>query len=426
MKIEALHQLFLESSGVCTDTRKINKNCLFFALKGDNFDGNTFTDEALNKGASHVVIDDMRFHKNSGETILCKDVLTLLQKLASFHRRYLDLPIIALTGSNGKTTSKELIREVLSTTHNVSATKGNLNNHIGVPLTLLSMDSSTEIGIVEMGANHLREIAALSEIAQPNYGYITNFGKAHLEGFGSLEGVIKGKTELYAYLKKADGLAFINGNDPKQVELSKPLKRYTFGNDIQDCHVKLLDASGKLKVEYQDVVIQSNMVGLYNFHNIAAAITIGQYFKVSANNIKKAIEGYVPENNRSQLLKKAGHTILLDAYNANPTSMLAAIENFEQSKGATKVLILGDMFELGITAAAEHQYIADILSEKQLGTVFLVGENFNKTKGTDSKIARFPSFEMLKEKLSAEKLEASTILIKGSRGMALERVLELL
>ena len=426
MKIETLHQLFLKSSGVCTDTRKIKKDCLFFALKGENFNGNTFTNEALEKGAAHVVIDDMRFHKNTGQTIYFRDVLTQLQKLAAFHRKQLNIPIIGLTGSNGKTTTKELIHAVLATTFRVSATQGNLNNHIGVPLTLLAMNHETQIGVVEMGANHIKEIAQLSEIAQPTLGYITNFGKAHLEGFGSLEGVIKGKTELYAYLQKTSGTALVNANDPKQLEISKPLQRFTFGDSNQQYPVQLLDASGLLKVGYQNEIIESQLVGIYNFHNIAAAIAIGAHFKVPPTQIKNAIEGYTPQNNRSQIIKKGAHIILLDAYNANPTSMMAALENFNQSEGNNKVIILGDMFELGDVAAEEHQHIANYCKDSAVESIHLVGENFNKTKVTASHIFTHPGFESLQDYLKEHPLSKSSILIKGSRGMALERVLDLL
>ncbi|MDX1461812.1 MAG: UDP-N-acetylmuramoyl-tripeptide--D-alanyl-D-alanine ligase [Marinirhabdus sp.] len=426
MQIEALHNLFLKSNGVCTDTRKITENCLFFALKGDNFNGNTFANEALERGASHAVIDDLQHHQSSGKTILCKDVLSMLQQLAMFHRNYLNLPIIGLTGSNGKTTTKELIAAVLSTTYTISATKGNLNNHIGVPLTLLDMYSGTEMGIVEMGANHQKEIEKLCSIAQPDYGYITNFGKAHLEGFGGVEGVIKGKTELYAFLKQSDGTAFTNANDPKQMELSLHLSRYTLGTDSSDCPIHLLDASEFILVKYHDQHIKSNLVGKYNYHNIAAAIAIGQYFKVSPSNIKTAIEGYIPSNNRSQLIEKNGHHILLDAYNANPTSMMAAIENFEQSNGEHKVLILGDMFELGEAAADEHQQITSYLEKHPFGKVYLVGENFFKTTHSGAHITLSKTFEDFKASLKNNTFSSNHILIKGSRGMALERVLEVL
>ncbi|EDM44226.1 UDP-N-acetylmuramoyl-tripeptide--D-alanyl-D-alanine ligase (UDP-N-acetylmuramoyl-L-alanyl-D-glutamyl-meso-2 [unidentified eubacterium SCB49] len=427
MKIEQLHKVFLASTGICTDTRKITEGCLFFALSGENFNGNTFAKQALELGAHKVVIDQKEYHQVSGETILTDNSLECLQKLASFHRQYLNIPILALTGSNGKTTTKELIHAVLSKKFNTTATKGNLNNHIGVPLTLLSMTKETEIGIVEMGANHLKEIETLCHIAQPNYGYITNFGKAHLEGFGSLEGVIKGKTELYKHIVKSDGLLFVNANDAKQLELTKKEKRYTFGNEGNDCEIKLLEATKELIISYQGQSINSNLIGLYNYHNIAAAIAIGQYFKVSATKVKEAIEEYIPTNNRSQIIKQNGHTIILDAYNANPSSMTAALDNFKQTVGNNKILILGDMFELGETASKEHQAIADKISSQNIGnTVYLVGENFSKIKTDNKHMHLCPTFEALQSNLKHQKPNNATILIKGSRGMALERTLKLL
>lgn len=426
MKIETLHQHFLNSTGICTDTRKITPGCLFFALKGDNFDGNTFAQQALDLGAYKVVIDDLKYHKNTGETILHGDALKLLQKLSRFHRNYLKIPIIALTGSNGKTTTKELINVVLSMKYKTTATQGNLNNHIGVPITLLSMNSETEMGVVEMGANHLKEIEALCAMALPDYGLITNFGKAHLEGFGSIEGVIHGKSELYKFLKENGKRAFVNVHDPKQMELSSGIKRFTFGNDMAECYVSLKDSKNKLIVEYDGQLIQSNLIGLYNFHNIAAAIAIGAYFKVPSEAIKQAIEGYIPANNRSQILEKAGHTIILDAYNANPTSMLAAIENFQQLEGANKILILGDMFELGENSKQEHQHIVNYLEGNPFGTVFLVGKNFADTFVDKAHLRQFEHFEDFKVFLSENPIKNTTLLIKGSRGMALERVLELL
>ena len=426
MDTATLHQIFLNSTGICTDTRKIKNNCLFFALKGDNFNGNSFASDALAKGAKKVIIDEPEYQTTDGNSILCEDVLTELQALATYHRQYLDLPIIALTGSNGKTTTKELLHAVLSEKFNVTATVGNLNNHIGVPLTLLSMTTETEIGIVEMGANHLREIASLSNIAKPNYGYITNFGKAHLEGFGSLEGVVKGKSELYDFIAQHGELVFVNGTDSKQMELTTHLERITFGDDAQDFTVSLLAANETVTVNFQDVEIKSKLVGAYNFNNIAAAIAIGSYFEVELLAIKRAIEGYVPKNNRSQVLVKNGYTLLLDAYNANPTSMLAALENFKQASGSPKNMILGDMFELGGTAAAEHQFIADFVDRHQFDNVFLVGENFYKTRFSGSHISKFQDFETLKHYLEKNPLPKGHLLIKGSRGMALERILDLL
>lgn len=426
MDIKTIHQYFLESSGVSTDSRNVPVKSIFFALKGDNFNGNMFAQEALDKGAFKVVIDEKKFHKDTGETILVENVLVTLQQLAYFHRNYLGLHIISLTGSNGKTTSKELINAVLSQKFKTVATKGNLNNHIGVPLTLLSMDSETEIGIVEMGANHLGEIKMLSEIAKPDFGYITNFGKAHLEGFGSLEGVIQGKTELYQFLKDHNKKIFVNANDSKQLENSKGISRITFGDSNADYVIKLLDSTNHLLVEYNGTEIQSNLVGVYNFANVSAAIAIGAYLNVSVNDIKQGIENYVPSNNRSQLMQRGSNTILLDAYNANPTSMMAALENFKQTKGGNKVIFLGDMFELGTDSEAEHQNIVNFLTENNFGKVFLTGSNFYKAKNSASHIKQFKTFDDLKEMIKTQELENATVLIKASRGMALERILDLL
>lgn len=426
MKIENLHEIFLASTGICTDTRRITEGCLFVALKGDNFNGNEFSHEALEKGASKVIIDEIGYHKNTGETILCANSLVMLQKLATFHRNYLKLPIIAITGSNGKTTTKELINAVLKQKFNTVATVGNLNNHIGVPLTLLLMSSETEIGIVEMGANHPKEIANLCNIALPDYGYITNFGKAHLEGFGSIEGVIRAKTELYKHLEKNNKTAFINGNDPLQMLHSKKLNRIIFGSAQHECVVHLKDTSNELLVEFNDMTIQSRLIGRYNFHNIAAAIAIGVHFKIAAIAIKRAIEDYVPTNNRSQIISKSGYKIILDAYNANPTSMQAALENFSQLEAKHKVLFLGDMFELGTAAESEHQNIVDLLEKEELGATYLIGSNFYKTTVRSPQIRKFENFEALILELRNLTPKQGTLLIKGSRGMALERILDYL
>ena len=426
MNTTTIHQLFLKSSGVCTDTRKIVRNCIFFALKGENFNGNLFAQLALDNGAFKVIVDEEAFHKSTGETILVENVLLTLQKLARFHREFLGIPIISITGSNGKTTSKELINAVLSQNFKTVATEGNLNNHIGVPLTLLAMTKETEIGIVEMGANHLGEIKMLSEIAEPDYGYITNFGKAHLEGFGSIEGVIQGKTELYQFLKKHKKKIFVNANDPKQLQTSEAMERITFGTPKSNFDIKLLNSSRHLLIEFNAIQIQSNLVGAYNFANLSAAIAIGAYFKVSIEKIKAGIEGYIPSNNRSQLITKGTNSILMDAYNANPTSMLAALENFKQTRGENKIMFLGDMFELGKEAETEHQNIVDFLAENRFGTVFLIGKNFLKAKNKASHIHQFETFEELKKELENNPPTNTTILIKASRGMALERILEIL
>ncbi|WP_299442782.1 UDP-N-acetylmuramoyl-tripeptide--D-alanyl-D-alanine ligase [uncultured Aquimarina sp.] len=425
MDIERIHQLFLESNGVCTDTRKIKSNTLFFALKGDNFDGNTYAEQAIKNGASYAIIDDKKLPV-SEKFILVEDTLKTLQNLASYHRKHLNIPIIALTGSNGKTTTKELINCVLSSSYKTTATSGNLNNHIGVPLTLLSMNEDTEIGIVEMGANHLKEIEFLCNIACPDFGYITNIGKAHIEGFGSLEGVLKGKTELYQYLKKHNKLIFLNTEDSKLLNASGGIESFTFSQTLDsDITVSLQGANPMVNVDYNNNTINSHLIGSYNFTNIAAAIAIGNYFKINPEQIKTAIESYIPSNNRSQIIEKNESTIILDAYNANPSSMNAAIDNFQQLKYNNKTVFLGDMFELGDTATEEHQKIADKITETSFNKIYLIGQNFLSTSTEDNRIRKYQSFEDLKENESLTKIK-DAILIKGSRGMKLERILDLI
>ena len=424
MTIEHLHQLFLEFPLVCTDTRKISPNCIFFALKGDNFNGNTYAAQALEKGASYAIVDEEEFAGHD-KAILVNNVLNTLQELSRFHRNYCKAKVIGLTGSNGKTTTKELITAVLSRKYKTIATKGNLNNHIGVPLTLLSITPDTEMAIVEMGANHLKEIEFLCKLAMPDFGYITNFGKAHLEGFGSEEGVIKGKSELYDYLTSHDKSIFFNADDPIQKEkLSNVIKKFGYSqNKSEFFRIKLVGADPFVKISVDDILITTQLVGSYNFTNCCAAILIGKYFNVELDEIKRGIENYIPQNNRSQIIKKNGHHIILDAYNANPTSMKAALENFQQLKADYKIAFLGDMFELGKTAEKEHQEISNIATNMQFDQVFLIGENFFKTK---SDLSKFKSFDHLRETLNNKTLKNATILIKGSRGMALERILDLL
>ena len=414
MNIKAIHQLFLQSNSVCTDTRKIIKDGMFFALKGENFNGNTFAQNAIELGAKYVIIDEAEFNI-SAETILVNNVLETLQELATFHRAYLKLPIIAITGSNGKTTTKELINATLSQKFNTVATIGNLNNHIGVPLTLLSMDSKTEIGIVEMGANHLNEIEFLCSIAKPDYGYITNFGKAHLEGFGSIEGVIQGKSELYKYLIKHNKTIFVNGNDKIQIERTQKANTYTFGTikDNSNIIIDLINAHPFVKVLYNNLEIQSQLIGTYNFSNISAAIAIGNYFKVGDSEIKLAIENYVPTNNRSQITEKGTNTIILDAYNANPTSMEAALRNFEKQEGFQKIAILGDMFELGNEAEKEHQAIIDLVSTMLLDQVIVIGKHFFETKIVSPKIVAFKAFEEFKDNFDVSQIKNTKLLIKA-------------
>ena len=417
MKIEELYPLYAQHFLVDTDTRKIRKNTLFFALKGERFNGNTFAKKALEAGASYSIVDE-EIYATHPAILLVDNVLETLQQLAHYHRNQLGIPIIGLTGSNGKTTTKELIKAVISKKFKTVATAGNFNNHIGVPLTLLSMHPDTEIGIVEMGANHQKEIEFLSEICAPNFGYITNFGKAHLEGFGGVAGVIKGKTELYSYLRENEKTAFVNPNDALQVEKTSQMHRVFFEESLQ-----LQSADPFLRLSCQNTLIESNLIGKYNFDNICAAVTIGTYFKVPLPDIKNAIEGYFPDNNRSQIIEKASNKIILDAYNANPTSMRAALESFQIMEAEHKVLILGDMFELGASEIEEHQQIANFLWEANFKSVLLVGKLFHQVQTT---YPQFKTFEDLKNHLKTDQPSNSHILIKGSRGMQLERVLDLL
>ncbi len=424
MTIARLHEVFLDSPLVSTDTRKIQKNSIFFALKGANFNGNSFASEALAKGARYAVVDEPEFAVTD-QIVLVDDVLKTLQELATVHRNHCAAKIIALTGSNGKTTTKELIHSVLSKNYKTIATKGNLNNHIGVPLTLLTIQPETEIAVVEMGANHQKEIAFLSNLAQPDFGYITNFGKAHIEGFGSEEGVIKGKSELYDYLTSHQKSVFLNADDPIQLEKLAPyIAKYGFSQHLRQFYkIEFLGANPFVELQVEGMTIQTQLIGSYNFTNCCAAIVMGKYFNVPLVKIKEALESYKPENNRSQLITKNGHQIILDAYNANPTSMQAALENLKAMQVPSKLAILGDMFELGDTAAREHQQIADLAANMHFTRVLLVGENFYKTT-TD--LPKFASFEQLATFLKEHPLVPGNLLIKGSRGMALERVLDVL
>jgi len=419
MNIEQLYELYIQTYLVDTDTRKIRKGSMYFALKGDNFNGNEFAADALKSGASYVIIDEEK-HNILPNTILVNNVLQTLQKLANFHRKQLTIPIIALTGSNGKTTTKELINAVLSKKFETTATTGNLNNHIGVPLTLLSMTPKTEIGIVEMGANHLKEIEFLCNIAEPNYGLITNFGKAHLEGFGGFEGVIKAKSELYDFLRLTNRTVFINTDDALQVKQSSGINTVEFNSR----DIKFVEASPFVKVQFKNTIIESNLIGKYNYNNIAVAVAVGNYFKISKTDTKNAIENYIPVNNRSQIIQKGTNKIILDAYNANPSSMQAALENFAQLKDTNKIAFLGDMFELGKDSNLEHQKIVDLVTSYNFSKVYLIGKAFSTTKVKNAFVSE--SFESFKNSTNYSNINNATILIKGSRGMALERLLNLL
>ena len=427
MELNQIHKLFLACSAVSTDTRNISQNAFFFALKGPNFNANAFAVQALESGASYAVIDEV-VQPMSDSFILVDNVLKTLQDLARFHRDYLGLPVVALTGSNGKTTTKELINAALQQHFKTIATIGNLNNHIGVPLTLLSMNSDTEVGVIEMGANHATEIALLCSLAKPNIGYITNFGKAHLEGFGSEQGVVVAKSELYDYLKANKGLIIMNSDDAKQEkQVGQYSNTFSFSEYKQaSINISLLDSQPFLNVSLVDIVIKTNLVGVYNFHNIAAALAVGSFFNLTPQQLKSGIEAYVPANNRSQIIQQNSNQILLDAYNANPSSMEVALENFKGTQNSNKLAILGDMFELGANSAKEHLEIVNqaILTK---GCVFyFIGSLFFEQKIAHSTFLFFETFKELQSHLEEITISNTSILIKGSRGMALERVLDLI
>ena len=430
MSIEEIYELYKSNPVVCTDTRNIIKGCIFFALKGATFNGNTFAENALQNGAAYAVIDEPEFKKDE-RYLLMPDVLNSLQHLANFHRRQLKCPVLAITGSNGKTTTKELISRVLAKKYNVHFTKGNFNNHIGVPLTILSAPPETEMLVVEMGANHQKEIEMLSAIAMPDYGIISNVGKAHLEGFGGFEGVKKGKGELYEFLSLHHGCAFVNGDNPHLTEMirKKNVKRkIVYGTDTKfDFSGKLMESFPFLKVKWKSGtnsgVISSQLVGEYNFENILAAACIGNYFKVEADQINKAIEEYVPDNSRSQVVKKGSNTILLDAYNANPASMDAALRNFSMMEGKHKVVFLGEMAELGNESEQEHRQLVDLVKSMNFEKVILVGQKFSPH------ISALPASYFLSSADAAQwtkdqNIKDATILIKGSRSSKMEVVLD--
>ena len=423
MEAKDLYSYFLKSTGVTTDSRKIEEGTLFICLRGEHFNGNRFAEEALEKGASYVVVDDSEYFKEDKRFIIVEDCLKSLQSLAHHHRIQFSIPVIGLTGSNGKTTTKELINSVLSQQFNTTATIGNLNNHIGVPLTLLNINSNTAIALIEMGANHLKEIELLAAIAAPTHGYITNFGKAHLEGFGSIEGVVRGKSELYQFLAKNKGVCLINTADPIQVSGTQNQKTFSFGtSDKAAVTIQNINrgADQNIVIRTEETEIISQLKGAYNFTNIAAAIAFGHYFKIPIAKIKKGIEAYNPTNNRSQWHKTDSNTLVLDAYNANPSSMKAALESFFSAKKEDCVLILGDMLELGSFADEEHQKIVDLIETKKIAEVLLIGPEFNKTKTSTSGFKKFNSSASAIPYLQEKNFQNKTILIKGSRGIALE------
>jgi UDP-N-acetylmuramoyl-tripeptide--D-alanyl-D-alanine ligase len=427
MEIERLYSRYLESGKVSTDTRQITPGSIFFALKGDKFNANEFAGNALEKGASYAVIDDEKYNTDA-RCILMPNVLEALQALARHHRTQLKIPVVALTGSNGKTTSKELLNVVLSRKFKTLATKGNLNNHIGVPLTVLAIDSSVELAIVEMGANHLHEIALLCSIANPTHGFITNIGKAHIGTFGGFENIIRGKSELYQHLINTNGQVFINSQNEILATMAKRFKNPLFYPAAGDFyHAELVSADPMVTVRSEDgAIIQTNLIGGYNFENIVAALCIGKYFGVEANLANEAIASYVPSNMRSQIVQRGSNTIILDAYNANPSSMQAAIQNIASMKSSRKVLILGDMFELEDEADKEHQAIGRLIKEKEFTDVYLCGQLFKSALHEIPNAKYFPKKEDLLSELRQFPITNATVLVKASRGIGLETVVDYL
>ena len=423
-ELDDLYRHFKNSSGVTIDSRSVVEGSLFFALSGDNFDGNRFASEALRKGAKIAVVDKKEYATGQG-FFLVNNTLKALQQLAERHLHSLKIPVVAITGTNGKTTTKELVSAVLSTEKNIHSTQGNFNNHIGVPLTILGIDEKTELAVVEMGANHPGEIKTLCNIAHPEYGIITNIGKAHLEGFGNLQGVIDTKKELYDAIAQKNGMVFVHRNNHLLMELSKRLNRFTYG--VQDAEVvgTLLEKNPFLRLiwQYENKAhtIDSQLYGSYNFYNIMAAVAVGVYFKIAPQHIKEAIEEYVPINNRSQFVETDKNRIVLDAYNANPESMRLAIEDFIHSGFAHPVVILGDMFELGNFGAEEHQQIVNLLTKAALKNIILVGSLFCQTKVPTTFNCYKTTAEACKA-IEKEEIKNSTILIKGSRGMQMEQL----
>lgn len=426
---EQLYAIFCRQPSVCTDTRAIIPGSIFFALKGENFNGNAFAAEALKKGAAYAVIDEAEF---AGEnTLLVNDVLEALQELAKHHRNALGkngLRVFGLTGSNGKTTTKELLARVLAKKFNTLFTQGNLNNHIGVPLTLLQLKAAHEMAVIEMGANHQKEIELLSSICDPDFGLITNVGLAHLEGFGGAEGVLKGKTELFTHLRNKNGIALVLADDERVMKISEGMQRLTYGTD-ENSEVKgiLISADPFVRFAWEANGIarhevQTQMAGSYNLPNLLAACAAGVHFGISASDIDEALASYSPSNARSQLEKRGSNTLILDCYNANPSSMAAAIDNLSKLSAERKIIVLGDMFELGESAAEEHQRVTDLIGEKLKGaTVLLVGKLFGATRGY-AQMIRLPDANAAAEWVKNNQPENSLILVKGSRGMKMELV----
>lgn len=434
--LEELYRLFRMHPEVCTDTRRLSHACLFFALKGENFDGNTFAEQALRDGAAYAIIDDAHYQTDP-RCLLVPDVLQTLQQLARYHRQHFDIPVIGIAGSNGKTTTKELVSAVLASHYPCHFTKGNLNNHIGVPLTLLAMPDHTEVAVIELGTNHPGEIAELCEIARPTHGLITNIGKEHLEGFGSLAGVKKAEGELFDYLSRRDGCAFVNLSEKHLPAMARKVrKKIAYSRvDILDpaatsspIGVRLTTETPFLNIAFlsehdEPVEVHTHIVGRYNFNNLMTAVALGTYFKVPSMAIKYALEAYRPANNRSQLLQRDSNTFVLDAYNANPSSMQAALESFRDLKAPRKVAILGDMLELGAESPKEHEAMLKLALRCKLDQLVLVGKAFGQCK-RPARVLHFDHAASAKTWFDGQHFRDTFFLLKGSRGIRLEQILE--
>ena len=423
-KLEELYKIFTKSAGIYTDTRKPLSKGVFFALRGIFYDGNKYASKALNQGAYRVIVDDFSLSNKSEKFIYVKNTYETLKKLANYHRKKLSCPVLAITGSNGKTTTKELIKAVVKKKYKTHGTIGNLNNNIGVPLTLLNIPLSSEFAIIEMGASHLKEIEELCLIAKPSHGFITNFGKAHVEGFGSEEAIIEGKSELHEFLSNSNGTIFVNNDHKDQLKKLNKSKFISFGKDIKSNHIISYSVKNKkLEVTFQQKKFISNLHGEYNFPNIAAAIIIGHHFNVPLNKIQKAIEAYKSNNNRSQLIKIKNFEIILDAYNANPSSMEAAIKSFHSAYPNESIVILGDMLELGKISSKSHKEVIKLLNKLSFSRSILIGENFGKIKTESKSFDKFKSTQDLTKYLRTNSIKEKHILIKGSRSMAMEKLL---
>lgn len=422
--MEALYDLFLSSSGICTDTRKIEEGSLFVCIKGENFDGNAFASKALEQGAKHVIVDNEKFFSDSSRMTLVDDSISTLQELANHHRKQFNIPVIGITGSNGKTSTKELIHAVLKKKYKVLATIGNLNNHLGVPFTLLRLKSEHEIAIIEMGANRFKDIEELSVIAEPTHGIITNIGKAHLEGFGGFEGVLKTKRELYESVEKSNGMIIYNADDEVLTNaLPENTRTLTYGTDNSEILGELMSLSPFVEMKwtnkaYSSPLLKTQMIGKYNFYNYLAAISFGIVFDVPTSDISDAIEGYTPTNNRSQVKKTEKNTLIMDCYNANPTSMKSALESFAANTHTDKLFIIGDMKEMGAEEEKEHVAIIQLVESLNL-TGYTVGSAFKKVSSSTLQ-QQFDTTEELNTFLEGEQLSGKLVLLKGSRSIGLE------